>query len=192
MISSLQHVGKNVAETILAATANPFTALFIGLLITAMLQSSSTTTSLVVAMVASGAITLQSAIPIIMGANVGTTITSTIVSLGFINKRKEFRRAVAAGTYHDFFNILTVIILFPLEYHYGFLSNLAQWVAGYFYTGTASPAENTIGHFLSGFAPLVEVMIDYIPVGILTALSFVLLFVSILLFRKIISDWIAV
>ena len=89
MISSLQHVGKNVAETILLATANPFTALFIGLLITAMLQSSSTTTSLVVALVASGSITLQSAIPIIMGANVGTTITSSIVSLGFISKKKR-------------------------------------------------------------------------------------------------------
>ena len=49
MTSSLQHMGKNVAETILQATSNPFTALFIGLLVTAMLQSSSTTTSLVVA-----------------------------------------------------------------------------------------------------------------------------------------------
>jgi solute carrier family 34 (sodium-dependent phosphate cotransporter) len=117
MTSSLQHIGKDVAETILSATSNPFTGLFIGLLITAMLQSSSTTTSLVVALVASGSITLQSAIPIIMGANIGTTITSTIVSLGFISKKKEFRRAVAAGTYHDFFNILTTIALFPLEYY---------------------------------------------------------------------------
>jgi solute carrier family 34 (sodium-dependent phosphate cotransporter) len=192
MVSSLQHVGKDIAGTIIQATANPFTALFIGLLVTAMIQSSSTTTSLVVAMVASGAITLQSAIPIIMGANVGTTITSTIVSLGFINKRKEFRRAVAAGTYHDFFNILTVIILFPLEYNYRFLSNLAQWFAGYFYTGVPGPSENTVSHFWSGFGPLVDLMIDNIHVGILTALSFVLLFASILLFRKIISDWIAV
>jgi sodium-dependent phosphate cotransporter len=192
MVSSLQHVGKDIAGTIIQATANPFTALFIGLLVTAMIQSSSTTTSLVVAMVASGSITLQSAIPIIMGANVGTTITSTIVSLGFINKRKEFRRAVAAGTYHDFFNILTVIILFPLEYNYGFLSNLAQWLAGYFYTGAAAPAENAVGHFWTGFGPLIELMIGNIPVGVITALSFVLLFASILLFRKIISDWIAV
>ena len=114
MTSSLQHLGKNVAETILLATSNPFTDCSSGLLITAMLQSSSTTTSLVVALVASGSITLQSAIPIIMGANIGTTITSTIVSLGFINKKKEFRRAVAAGTYHDFFNILTAVDSFPV------------------------------------------------------------------------------
>jgi sodium-dependent phosphate cotransporter len=87
----------------------------------------------VVALVASGSITLQSATPIIMGANVGTTITSTIVSLGFINKRNEFRRAVAAGTYHDFFNILTVIILFPLEYYYGFLSTLSGSISNLFF-----------------------------------------------------------
>lgn len=192
MVSSLQHVGRDIVGTIIQATANPFTALFIGLLVTAMIQSSSTTTALVVAMVASGAVTLQSAIPIIMGANVGTTITSTIVSLGFINKRKEFRRAVAAGTYHDFFNILTVIILFPLEYYYGFLSTLSQWLAGYFFTGSAGPAQNTTSHFWTGFAPLIDLLTDHVPVGLLTALSFILLFASILLFRKIIADWMAV
>ena len=77
---------------------------------------------------------LQSAVPIIMGANIGTTITSTIVSLGFISKKKEFRRAVAAGTYHDFFNILTAAILFPLEYYYGFLSSISVWIADLFFT----------------------------------------------------------
>ena len=116
MITSLQHLSKDVTETILLATSNPFTGLFIGLLITALIQSSSTTTSLVVALVASGSISIESAVPLIMGANIGTTITSTIVSLGFINRKKEFRRAVAAGTYHDFFNILTALLLFPLQY----------------------------------------------------------------------------
>ena len=147
MTSSLQHLGRNVAETILLATSNPFTGLFIGLLITAMLQSSSTTTSLVVALVASGSITLQNAVPIIMGANIGTTITSTIVSLGFISKKKEFRRAVAAGTYHDFFNILTATILFPLEYYYGFLSSISVWIADLLFSPVGRPTENTVSHF---------------------------------------------
>src|SRR5688572_32296140 len=70
MVSSLQHLCKDAAETIILATSNPFTGLFIGLLITAMIQSSSTTTAMVVALVASGSITIESAIPIIMGANV--------------------------------------------------------------------------------------------------------------------------
>jgi hypothetical protein len=159
MTSSLQHLGRNVAETILLATSNPFTGLFLGLLITAMLQSSSTTTSMAVALVASGSITLQSAVPIIMGANIGTTITSTIVSLGFISKRKEFRRAVAAGTYHDFFNILTATILFPLEYYYGFLSSISLWVADLFFSPTSKPTENVTSHFWSGFGPLIDFLL---------------------------------
>ena len=189
MVSSLQHLGKGIAETIIVATSNPFTGLFIGLLITAMIQSSSTTTSLVVALVASGSVTLESAVPIIMGANVGTTITSTIVSLGFINRKKEFRRAVAAGTYHDFFNILTVIILFPLEYYYGFLSSLSSWIARYFFTPALLPMENKIAHFWSGFSPVIDFLLRNISNGfILVVLSFALLFTSIILFRKLISN----
>ena len=189
MTSSLQHMGKNVAETILQATSNPFTALFIGLLVTAMLQSSSTTTSLVVALVASGSITLQSATPIIMGANVGTTITSTIVSLGFINKKKEFRRAVAAGTYHDFFNILTVIILFPLEYYYGFLSTVSSSISNLFFTPSPEQVENRVSHFWFGFSPITNFLIAEIPSPFfLTTAAVALLFASILIFRRLISD----
>jgi len=192
MTSSLQHLGRNVAETILLATSNPFTGLFIGLLITAMLQSSSTTTSLVVALVASGSITLQSAVPIIMGANIGTTITSTIVSLGFISKKKEFRRAVAAGTYHDFFNILTAIILFPLEYYYGFLSSISIWIADVLFSPVAKPTENTISHFWSGFGPIIDFLLSNIKSPFfLAVLALALLFGSILIFRKLISDLLA-
>lgn len=190
MVSSLQHLGKNVVETIIQATSNPFTALFIGLLITAMIQSSSTTTALVVALVASGSLDLRSAVPIIMGANVGTTITSTIVSLGFINKRKEFRRAVSAGTYHCFFNLLTVFILFPLEYYYGFLSSLSASIASYFFTSSSSVVvSNDTAHLWSVFDPIINFLVSNIPWGfLLIVLSFALLFGSILVFRKLISD----
>lgn len=188
MVSSLQHLGQTTAETIILATSNPFTGLFIGLLITAMIQSSSTTTAMVVALVASGSITLQSAVPIIMGANVGTTITSTIVSLGFINKRKEFKRAVSAGTYHDFFNILTVFILFPLEYYYHFLSELSTRISSLFFTSTEVARIDNFSPLI-GFGGLVEWIIRSVPNGFIVAiLAFVLLFSSILLFRKIISD----
>lgn len=188
MVSSLQHIGKSAAETIIQATSNPFTALFIGLLITAMIQSSSTTTAMVVALVASNSITIQSAIPIMMGANVGTTITSTIVSLGFINKKKEFRRAAAAGTYDGIFNILIIIILFPLEYYYGFLSGLSQWIATYFFHPNSTPVTNAFSQKWYMFGPVVKWLVEAIPNGfLLAALSFILLFTSILVFRKLIS-----
>jgi sodium-dependent phosphate cotransporter len=189
MTSSLQHLGKNIIDKILYATANPFTGLFIGLLITAMLQSSSTTTSLTVALVASGSITIENATPVIMGANVGTTITSTIVSLGFISKKNEFRRAVAAGTYHDFFNILTVIILFPLEYHYEFLSSSAQAISGLFYTSSGTPTASSSPHFWLDFSPIIDFVIRIFPSPFfLVTLALVLLFSSILLFRRLISN----
>ncbi len=189
MISSLQHWGKSAAETILLATSNPFTALFIGLLITALIQSSTTTTSMVVVLVASGSLSLQSAVPIIMGANIGTTITSTIVSLGFIARKKEFIRAVSAGTYHDFFNILTVLILFPFEYYYGFLSDLSHYVASTFFNEPIEPVAGDFSLLGLGFTPVIQFLVSLINNGlILTLLSFGLLFGSILFFRKMITN----
>jgi sodium-dependent phosphate cotransporter len=187
MISSLQHLGTAAAETIIMATSNPFTGLFIGLLVTAIIQSSSATTSMVVALVASGSISLEGAVPIIMGANIGTTITSTIISLGFITRKKEFRRAVAAGTYHDFFNILTALILFPLEYYYGFLSGLSEQIANAFFhqpIGTTTK----ISFLGGGMGTLVNMIVEMIDNGfILVILSFALLFGSILFFRRVLS-----
>ncbi len=119
------HLGGEMASTLTRATSNPFIGLFIGIIITAIFQSSSTITSMAVAAVAAGSISLENAVPIIMGANIGTTLTSTIVSMSYVNKAKEFRRAIAAGVSHDIFNILMVLMLFPLEYHYGFLSKLS-------------------------------------------------------------------
>jgi sodium-dependent phosphate cotransporter len=81
-----------------------------------------------VAVVASGALSLESAVPMIMGANIGTTVTSTIVSLGHIVDKREFRKAFAVAILHDFFNILVTIILFPLEYYFGLLSRLSSEV----------------------------------------------------------------
>ncbi len=189
MLSSLQHLGKTAAETIILATSNPFTALFIGLLITAIIQSSTATTSMTVALVASGSLTLESAVPIIMGANVGTTITSTIVSLGFLPKKKEFRRAVAAGTYHDFFNILTVIILFPLEYYFQFLSHLSQSIATTFFKQPIGPVAGNFSLVGGGFGTFTDWLVNTIGNGfILIVVSLVLLFGSILFFRKVLTN----
>ena len=189
MIAALQHAGKSITDVIILATANPFAGLFIGLLFTAIIQSSSATTSMVVALVATGSISLQGAVPIIMGANVGTTITSTIVSLSFITKKKEFRRAVAAGTYHDFFNILTVIVLFPLEYYFGFLSGLSQAMANFFFVKPAANAATHTPWLASLFDPIIQWLVRNISNSFWTvAMAIGLLFGSILFFRKIITN----
>jgi len=100
--------------------------LFIGILSTSIVQSSSATTSIVVGMVAAGTLSLQGAVPIIMGANMGTTVTNIIVSLGHITRPTEFRRAFAGATVHDFFNMLSVIVLLPLEIMTGYLKKSAE------------------------------------------------------------------
>jgi sodium-dependent phosphate cotransporter len=114
--------GQGFAHALLATTAKPIVALFAGLLATAILQSSSTTTSIVVGLVGGGALTVHDAIPFIMGANIGTSVTNTIVSVGHIQRPWEFRRAFAAASVHDFFNIISVIILFPVEQSFGVLA----------------------------------------------------------------------
>lgn len=122
---SFKLFGKEFSERILTTTGSPLVGLLIGILATSLVQSSSTTTSIIVGMVAGGAISIQGAIPMVMGANVGTTITNTIVSLGHVTRRQEFKRAFAAATVHDFFNLLTLIILLPIEIFTGFLGKIA-------------------------------------------------------------------
>lgn len=129
MGSGFKVFGKGFARTLIETTSNPFLGLFVGILATALIQSSSTTTSMVVAFVAAGSISVPNAIPIIMGANVGTAVTSTLVSMGHVTRIREFKRAYAAGTVHDMFNILTVAVILPLEIMTGFLQKTAAKLA---------------------------------------------------------------
>lgn len=126
MGDSLKLFGKDFSEQLIATTTNPFVGLFIGILSTSLIQSSSSTTSIVVGMVGGGALTIETAIPIVMGANIGTSITNTIASLPQINRSNEFQRAFAAATVHDFFNFLSVLILFPLQLMTNYLGYAAD------------------------------------------------------------------
>jgi solute carrier family 34 (sodium-dependent phosphate cotransporter) len=129
---SFKLFGKDFAEKVLTMTASPFVGLFIGILGTALVQSSSTSTSIIVGMVAGGAIAIDSAIFMVMGANIGTTVTNLMVSLGHITRTTEFRRAFGAAIIHDLFNWMVVLILFPLELATGILARLASAMAGWF------------------------------------------------------------
>jgi len=132
MGAAFKGFGKGFAENLISTTSNPFVGLFIGVLATSVIQSSSTTTSIVVGMVGSGVLTVGNAVPIIMGANIGTTVTNTIVSLGHVTRRDEFRRAISAATVHDFFNLICVAVLFPLELATGILQRMATCMSGAF------------------------------------------------------------
>ncbi len=85
MSESLQKVAGEKLRSILAAmTSNRVKGIFTGVLITAIIQSSSATTVMVVSFVNAGLISLSESVGIIMGANIGTTITAWLISiLGF-------------------------------------------------------------------------------------------------------------
>lgn len=123
--------GGDFAETLISTTENPFVGLFVGILATSLVQSSSTTTSITVGLVAANALTIEGAIPIIMGANIGTSVTNTVVSLAHVTRREEFQRAFAGATVHDFFNWLAVLIFFPLEYFTHFLARASTLLEGW-------------------------------------------------------------
>lgn len=92
----------------------------IGILGTVLVQSSSTFTSIIVAAIGAG-MSVHIAIPMIMGANIGTSVTNTLVAITQIGNRQEFERAFSAATVHDMFNWATVILLFTIEVHIYFL-----------------------------------------------------------------------
>ncbi|XP_055045225.2 solute carrier family 34 member 2b isoform X1 [Misgurnus anguillicaudatus] len=127
--SAFQLVGGKAAGDIFkdnAVLSNPVAGLVIGVLVTVLVQSSSTSSSIVVSMVSSGLLDVKSAVPIVMGANIGTSVTNTIVAVMQAGDRNEFRRAFAGATVHDFFNWLSVLILLPLEVASGFLYKLTE------------------------------------------------------------------
>ncbi len=127
--------GREAAEQLFAFATNPFMGLMMGLLATAIIQSSSVTTSVIVALCVGG-LPIETAIPMVMGANIGTSVTNTLVSLGHIGHRREFRRAFAAATIHDFFNITAVIIFLPCEMAFGLLKRASGWLSDWLYGGT--------------------------------------------------------
>tara|TARA_B100001123_G_scaffold163074_1_gene187911 strand:- start:22550 stop:23707 length:1158 start_codon:yes stop_codon:yes gene_type:complete len=130
--SGFRLLGEDLIQSFFAATENPFMGLLVGLLATTLVQSSSVTTAMIVGMVAApeNPLPLINAVPMVMGANIGTTVTNTIVALGHIGRNEEFERAFPVATCHDTFNYLAVLVLLPLEMITGLLQSSAAWFTG--------------------------------------------------------------
>ena len=120
-------LGRDLVSGVFAATENPFIALVVGILATTLVQSSSVTTAMIVGLVAApdNPLPIANAVPMVMGANIGTTVTNTVVSLAHMSRKDEFQRAFSVATCHDFFNFLTVAVLLPLEIATGYLRHAA-------------------------------------------------------------------
>lgn len=168
------------AERLFEFATNPFVALMVGIVATALIQSSSTVTSVIVALVAGG-LPVAVAIPMVMGANVGTTVTNTLVSLGHVRNKDEFRRAFAAATVHDFFNLLAVVILLPIEILFGPLERMASVIAGLFYSDADLSMEsvNVVGRATEPVTGLIERLASMLP-GMMAGIAMILLGVALI------------
>ncbi|XP_077439794.1 solute carrier family 34 member 2b [Vanacampus margaritifer] len=145
--SAFQLVGGKAAGDIFkdnVILANPVAGLVIGVMVTVLVQSSSTSSSIVVSMVSSNLLDVKSAVPIIMGANIGTSVTNTIVAMMQAGNRNEFRRAFAGATVHDFFNWLSVLVLLPLEVATGVLEKLTLLIIQSFHIQSGEDAPDLL------------------------------------------------
>ena len=138
--ASFRMMGSGFANTLFNVSSHPVIGLFTGMLATALIQSSSTTTAIIVGLCSSGTLSIGGAVPMIMGSNIGTSVTNTVVSLSYVGERSDFRRAFSAATVHDVFNLLSVALLLPLEIATGIIEKTARAAAGFFYGmgGTSS------------------------------------------------------
>lgn len=101
---------------VLSKASNPFLGIVYGIIITIIIQSSSVVVGLVIVLLSQGTIDIDIAIPIVIGANIGTTSTALIVSLKFSSISK------LVAWCGSFFNLIGVVIMFPF---FGLLKEVA-------------------------------------------------------------------
>lgn len=111
---------------ILTAFSNPLLGMLAGLVLTAVIQSSSASVGILQALCVTGAVSYGSAIPIIMGQNIGTCVTALLSAIGANKNAKR------AALIHLYFNLIGTIVFMVLFYavnavvHFGFLGDAAN------------------------------------------------------------------
>jgi len=119
-------MGGCTAGEMFGDDTNPVAGLMVGILSTALIQSSSTTTSIIVSLVGAESVSVNQGIYMVMGANIGTSVTNTLVAMGQLGDGDQLERAFAGATVHDMFNFLSVAVFFPIELVTGYLARLTK------------------------------------------------------------------
>lgn len=125
-----QCAGGKLKSILERLTSSPVKGFFMGLVVTAAIQSSSATTVMVVGFVNSGIMTLRQAIGIIMGANVGTTVTAWILSLAGIESSNFFVQLLKPSSFTPVLAVIGVVF-------YVFLKNSKRRDVGMILLGFA-------------------------------------------------------
>lgn len=200
MGGAFKGLGKEQATAMFDGIANPFAGLAVGILATVLVQSSSVTTATTVALVGSGDISIQYAVPMVMGANIGTSITNTLVSMGHITRRAEFRRAFAGATMHDFFNLTALAVMLPVELATGFLEKTARWLTTILETdpGAAGTYESPIKVLFGTLAEHIQHLVTdvlglegWFAAGVILLIALGMIVVSLYFITKIMRTLLA-
>jgi sodium-dependent phosphate cotransporter len=193
--TSLKMLGGDVAASILEVTDNPLVGLFLGILATSIVQSSSVTTVTVAIMTGAGTLSIRNAVPIIMGANIGTTVTNILVSLVHVARKDEFNRAFGGAIVHDVFNVLAVAVFLPLELATRFIEHGALRLTAFLEGAGGLRVGNPVKFIVN---PLIDVLkhglteriglAERLSGIILLALALVVLFLSLYLIVRVIRS----
>ncbi|MEJ5998837.1 Na/Pi symporter [Corynebacterium sp. H130] len=143
-------LGYDAVHNFVGTINHPILAVLAGVLFTFTVQSSTVVTTLTVATVGAGIVPLDMAVMLIMGSNVGTCAASQIVAFGFYRNACNLHRAVAAAMTHWWFNVLSLLVLFPIELIFHPLSRLSGALSTRLYDadGHAIDADGLVGHFV--------------------------------------------
>ncbi len=164
MSEALQKMaGPQLRHVLGAMTTNRFTGMLTGTLVTASVQSSTATTVMTVSFVNAGLLTLAQAISVIMGANIGTTLTAWIMSAGM-----SFD--ITAAVYPAFF--IGIILIYQKKYRYigDFLFGLSFLLLG---LGTLRMTGTEMN--LGENQALLDFFASFDPTSFITTLVFLLL-----------------
>ena len=149
---------------LVADSSSPFAGLLLGALFTGLIQSSSATTGIVIVMGSSGLLDLETGIAVILGANIGTSITAVLAALG------KPRDAWRAALIHVLVNTIGALVWVLFI---GTLADVASWLAGEDSNGVATPQQFANAHtffnvintavFLALLTPLVALTDKLVP-----------------------------
>ena len=196
--SGIKVMGADTQESLFSSVSNPVAGLFIGILGTVLVQSSSASTSVIVGLVGTGALGVGDAVPMIMGANIGTTVTNTLVALAHMRQSEEFKRAFSAATVHDFFNLMAVSIILPIELATNVLSNSAEKISEQLVGSAGSEWKSPIKKWVKEPVGWLKDLVDAIGASgnvlgtLLVAIGLVIILISLAFItknmRKLVAD----
>lgn len=159
---SIVLIGLDQVESLVDSVDDTLTGVFAGWFGTALLQSSGAFDSIIVAFVSVGVMPVSIAVATIIGAEVGTTVTTQLVAVVgyFRQERKRFRTSFSVAMLHYWYNFCTLAIFFSFEYFFHTFTNIAEVGSSFF---SKIPALMEIPSIFSLITPWVEFVLEYIP-----------------------------